>query len=129
MRFLKHLIKINDVYFISEQLKTINKNFELFYNKNTNRFEVHNTKSARSFIVSFDKYPNPNLIYKTLKSMNSDIEEISKEIENHNTKIQEKNNLEILQTASDNFREILNFSEKTNKELSQKQIKKIIEKG
>lgn len=129
MRFLQSLIKINDIYYISEQLKNINKNYELFLNINTNKFEVHDTSKPNSFVVSYNKYPDQNLILKLIKSLSISPQEIFNQIEKHNYKLHEKQNLKINQMASDYFNEIFNFSEKITNEMSAGQIKKILEKG
>lgn len=129
MRFLQSLIKINDIYYISEQLKNINKNYELFLNINTNKFEVHDTSKPNSFVVSYNKYPDQNLIIKLIKSLSISSQEIFNQIEKHNHELHEKQNLKINQMASDYFNEIFNFSEKITNEVSAVQIKKILEKG
>lgn len=129
MRFLQNLIKINDIYYISQHLKNINKNYELFLNNKTNKFEVHDTSKQNSFVVSYDKYPDQNLIYKLNYSLSISPQEIFKQIEKHNHDLQEKQNLKTNQMASDFFNEIFNFSEKTTNEVSASQIKKILEKG
>lgn len=129
MRFLQSLIKINDIYYISEQLTNINKNYELFLNINTNKFEVHDTSRPNSFVVSYNKYPDQNLILKLIKSLSISSQEIFNQIEKHNHELHEKQNLKINQMASDYFNEIFNFSEKITNEVSAGQIKKILEKG
>lgn len=129
MRFLQSLIKINDIYYISEQLKNINKNYELFLNINTKKFEVHDTSKPNSFVVSYNKYPDQNLILKLIKSLSISSQEIFNQIEKHNHELHEKQNLKINQMASDYFNEIFNFSEKITNEVSAGQIKKILEKG
>lgn len=129
MRFLQSLIKINDIYYISEQLKNINKNYELFLNINTNKFEVHDTSKPNSFVVSYNKYPDQNLILKLIKSLSISSQDIFNQIEQHNHELHEKQNLKINQMASDYFNEIFNFSEKITNEVSAGQIKKILEKG
>lgn len=129
MRFLQSLIKINDIYYISEQLKNINKNYELFLNINTNKFEVHDTSKPNSFVVSYNKYPDQNLILKLIKSLSISSQEIFNQIEKHNHELHEKQNLKINQMALDYFNEIFNFSEKITNEVSSGQIKKILEKG
>lgn len=129
MRFLQSLIKINDIYYISEQLKNINKNYELFLNINTNKFEVHDTSKPNSFVVSYNKYPDQNLILKLIRSLSISSQEIFNQIEKHNHELHEKQNLKINQMTSDYFNEIFNFSEKITNEVSAVQIKKILEKG
>lgn len=128
MRFLKNLIKINDLCFISAKLKNINKNFELFFNTKNNFFEVHDTSKDNSFVITFSTYPNENLILKLqkTKSLNKNI---FKEIEENNKKVEEKNNKILNDKVTDYFKEICNFAERNTSTISQNQIKKIIEKG
>lgn len=128
MHFFKHLIKINDIYFISEKIKFLNQNFELFFNKKTNQFEIHDSSKNNSFVLSFSKYPNQNLLEKIEKTSTKN-KNIFKEIEEHNELLFEKKNKFLIEECSEYFDEILKFGEKTNNNISEKQIKKIIEKG
>lgn len=128
MRFLKNLIKINDLCFISTKLKNINKNFELFFNTKNHFFEVHNTSKDNSFVITFSTYPNENLLLKLQKTRSSN-KNIFKEIEESNKKTEEKNNEILNDKVSDYFKEICNFAERNTSNISQNQIKKIIEKG
>ena len=126
--FFSYLTKINDVYFINQSIKKINKNYELFYNKKTDKYEIHNLNQNHSFILSFDKYPNKKLMIKLLKSLYSNPSKIFKEIENHNLKIERKNIIDTLSLTQDKFKEIDKYSnKKLNFDLNSNQIKKIIQ--
>lgn len=127
--FFKHLIKISDVFYISENIKKLNPNYEIFYNKNTASFEVHDGAKENSFVVSFDKYPNPNLEVKLEQTKVENKAKIFAEIENYNQKLYSLQTKNILNTANDFFTEILSYSNKSTGEISNQQIKKIIEKG
>lgn len=129
MRFLKHLVKINDIFFISEEIKKINPNFDIFYNKNLNHFEVHDTSRQNSFVISFNNYPNQNLLWKLLKSSSKKTTEILSEIEINNNKILENKRQKIMNKANDCLNEIFKFQEKQTSEISNTHIKNIIEKG
>lgn len=128
MRFFKNLIRINDLFFISSKLKTINQNFELFFNTKSQFFEVHDISKEQSFVISFQKYPNENLIFKLQKTKTSN-KNIFKEIEQNNKIVEQKKQKILKNEISDCFHEICNFSEKCTNNISKKQIKKIIEKG
>ena len=129
MRFLKNFIKINDTFFISEEIKKINPNYDLFYNKNLKHFEVHDTSKSNSFVLSFNSYPNQNLILKLLKSKTKSATEIFNEIENNNKKILKHKQQQTMTKANDCLNEIFRFQEKQTSEISNLQIKNIIEKG
>ena len=129
MRFLKHLIKIYDIFYISESIKDINPYFEIFYNKMLKHFEVHDISKQNSFVVSFENYPNQNLVLKLQKSSSKNAKEIFKEIENSNKKITKNNKDKIIKQTDDCLSEIFRFGEKTTSDISRKQIKNIIEKG
>lgn len=129
MRFFKHLILVNDTFYISEEIKNINKNYRLFYNKNLCQYEVHNITKNQSFVLCFKNYPNQNLITNLLNSGSKQPKTIFKEIEENNMKIFENNQNKIFNKANDCLNEVFKFSEKTTSDISQKQIKKIIEKG
>jgi len=126
----KNLTLINDIFFISEQIKKINKNYRLFYNKNNNKYEVHNINNKESFVISFDSYPNQNLIKKLKETSKENFEKLFKEIELYNKKLEEDKEQAKIDCAKNQLSEIFNYAEKSpTQNLSSKEIKKIIEKG
>lgn len=129
MRFLSNLIQISDVFFISQQLKQINSNYEIFYNTLTRNYEVHDTGKYNSFVISFSAYPNQNLIRKLHQSNAQNIQKIFKEIEENNKQLQDKNHKNLTDKSNQMLSEIFSYSQKTSGDLSKNLIKKIIEKG
>ena len=126
MKF-KNLIKINDIYFINEYLKKINKNFEIFYNTRLNKYEIHNTSLKNSFVISYDKYPNEGLIVKFFKTSRENINKTLKDMEEQNDKITSyKNNL-IYDNSKEKMKEIISFAQsKGDGNLSSSQIRNIL---
>lgn len=128
MRFLQHLIKINDVYFISDIIKNINPNLDIFYNKNTCIYEVHDTSKFDSFIISYSKYPDQNLIKKLYQTSKENSKKYLDLIQKENEKLLENQNKKLLDDANARFNEIMSFAEKSSNELSLSAIKKIIKR-
>lgn len=128
MRFLHYLIKINDIYFISTQIKNINIYFDIFFNTKTQLFEVHDTSKYDSFIISYNKYPDQNLIKKLYQTSKENSKKFLETIQNENNNLLKNINTKLINDAKDKFNEILSFAEKSSNELSIPTIKKIINK-
>ena len=124
------LLEINDIYFISKQIKDINPNFKLYYNNSTKKYEVHNFLEKPSLVVSFDRYPDYQLIEKLYYTNKNNMKKLFEEIENSNKKLELDLQNKILDTSQQQFNEIINFElSNPDKNLNKKQLLKILEKG
>lgn len=124
------LQEINDVYFISSIIKTINPNFKLFYNTIRNCYEVHNFSVKPSLIISYQKYPDYKLIEKLYKTNRNNMKKLFQEIEENNKKLEIKQNNSLLDKSKIQLNEILNYQiSNPGKNLSLNQIKNILEQG
>lgn len=123
------LKKINDIYFISEKIKEINKNYELFYNESEARYEVHNLDCYPSLCVTFEHYPDYRLYKKLLLTNSKNINKIVEEIELSNNKLIENEEQNLIDKANQEMKEIFRYSQtKTDFNITEKQIKNIITK-
>ena len=124
------LIEINDVYFISNLIKKINSNFKLFYNQNSNKYEVHNFLEKPSLIISFSRYPDYGLIEKLYYTNKDNMKNLFKNIELSNKNIEIKQQEMFLDKSNQQLNEIFHYElSNPGKTLSKKQIEKILEKG
>ena len=125
----KNLIKVNDVYFISELIKNINPNFKLFFNTLFKRYEIHNTNERPSFVISCESYPNQTTIEKLLKTNKENMAILFKEIDENNKKLEEKKENELLDKTQSQFTELLNYLDKSpSKSFDNINFKNILEK-
>lgn len=124
------LIEINDVYFISNLIKKINSNFKLFYNQNSNKYEIHNFLEKPSLIISFSRYPDYGLIEKLYYTNKDNMKILFKNIELSNKNIEIKQQEMFLDKSNQQLNEIFHYElSNPGKTLSKKQIEKILEKG
>jgi len=122
------LEKINDVYFISDQIKKINKNFELFFNKKTSLYEVRN-KNNYELVITYKNYPDYGLIEKLYKTNKENMKNLFIEIEKENEKINNKKTKDLIDRSSNQISMIFNYLvSQPSKDLTSNQIKNIIEK-
>lgn len=128
MRFLRHLIYVHDIYFVSEKLKEFNPNFALFYNTQKKWYEIHDTGKSNSYVISFKGYPSYNLIIKLIKTKRENMKKLFEEIEIENNKLLMQATLSNVNDAKDMLSEVFNFASKKAGELTSNCIKKIIQK-
>lgn len=127
--FFNELIKFNDVYFIHSLIKQINANYELYYNKNKMRYEVHDTSKPllNSLCVTTKNYPDQRLIDKLQETRIENIENIIKNIEIHNNKLEFEKQNKITSLAKEQLTEVIKYAtQKPETTLSQASIRNII---
>ena len=115
-----NLTEINDIYFISEKIKTINKNFKLFYNQISKHYEIHDISQKDSF----------GLVKKLYYTNKENMKNLFEEIELNNNKLQERFENNTLEHSKLKMNEIFKYQySNPGKSLSNKQIDKILERG
>lgn len=95
----------NDVYFISQRIKDIDKNYFIVFNRLKNKYEVHafaQQGGTYCFTIPFDSLDERVLDY-TLKTRSQNITQIIKEIDEANQKLQKDN----LKFATKKIEEVL----------------------
>ena len=122
-----YLKQINDVYFINERIKEINKYYHLFYNIIKNRYEVHDISRGRdSLCLTSKNYPTSKIIEQLIKTNTKNIKTLMNEIEAHNKKIEKNKQSKTFDKANEMFKEIMTFAQSKNQSLSREDIHKII---
>lgn len=91
---MNNLIKIeNDVFFITQRLKVVDKSYEIYYNLATKSYEVHSNEQVKNsycFRVPYDCLDERTIFYaKKTRSENRD--KIIAEIEKDNLLLEQKN--------------------------------------
>jgi len=123
----KYLQKVNDVYFISSQIKEINPDLDLYFNISKNRYELHNRKENPSLCLTFFHYPDYRLIEKLIKTSKDNINSLIKEIDQNNQKLELNKESNLLSKAQDQLKEVFKYAEKQgNENLSLNQIRTIL---
>ena len=123
------MVKFSDIYFIHSLIKQINANYELYYNKNKMRYEVHDTSKPllNSLCVTTKNYPDQRLIDKLQETRIENIENIIKNIEIHNNKLEFEKQNKIISLAKDQLTEVIKYAtQKPETTLSQASIRNII---
>ncbi|MBQ3158556.1 MAG: hypothetical protein IJB98_02560 [Clostridia bacterium] len=122
-----YLHLVNDVYFINKQIKKINKNYELFYNLNNQKYEIHDiSKPKHSLCLSSPVYPSLEMIKKLIKTSTQNMKSLFKEIDAHNKQLDEQKQFQALDTSNQKFKEIMKYAETKPNALSKEEINKII---
>ena len=90
----KNLILIrDDFYFISERIKTIDKEYIVFFNTDTKRYEVHlegEDRNTYCFTSPYEELDERTLFW-AIKTRRENSDKIIAEIEKNNQEIYEKN--------------------------------------
>lgn len=87
------LIEIhNDLYDIASRLKSVNENYRLYYNKKTDRYEVHNDAqrpSTLAFVVPYGELDARTVEYARFSSVQN-AEKVFRDIEETNEKLEKQ---------------------------------------
>ena len=123
----QNLKTINDIFFISNRIKKINKNYKLYYNLKTQMYEVHDiSKPQHSLCITTKDYPSFQILKTLIKSKKENMHSLFLEIEKHNKNIDQEKQQKTLDLSTQKFKEILNFSQNKTSSLSREEIQKII---
>ncbi len=101
---MKNLIEIkDDVYFIAERLKDIDKSYQIFFNLIRKCYEVHSCeqKDSYCFAVPYEFLDERTIAY-ALKTRHENRDKIIKEIEKNNEEVynrQIKNQVKMIKEA------------------------------
>ncbi|MBQ7466617.1 MAG: hypothetical protein IJS74_00935 [Clostridia bacterium] len=123
----KNLIKIHDVFFISDLIKKYNTSFRLFFNTNRSQYEIHDISQNNSFVISYNKYPDEGLICKLYQTNRENINKTLKLLEEQNEKLTKDKNEFITDNSKEKMKEVISFAtKKGDGNLSATQIENII---
>ncbi|MBO4412995.1 MAG: hypothetical protein J5779_03170 [Clostridia bacterium] len=103
------LIEIrNDVYFILNRIKEIDKNYKIFYNTTKKHFEIHNSKQkGDSYCLTIPfKVLDERCVSLVRKSRVENANEIFKEIDRQNEEMNRKKEKEMIEQIEKEFRKL-----------------------
>ena len=122
----EYLEKVFDLLFLYKRVKEINPDFELCKNLKTGAFEVHNFSNHKDSLVITSLYLDNRLIEKLKKTSADNAHKLFKWIDEENEKNEQKNLDNLVEDASNKLNEIAKYSFYKNEDLTEEQIKKII---
>ena len=125
-----YLIKVDDIYGISRRIREINKNYTLFLNVKTKKYEIHDESNhINSLCLTLLPHElNSSVIRRLHISKRENMKKLFIEVEENNKKLEEKNKQKILSHASDVMSSILSYSSHKSGELDNKTVREIVEK-
>ena len=121
----EYLEKYTDIFNLSGRIKQIDASYELCFNKKLKRFEVHNNAILDSFVCLVPNL-DARLIEKLVLTRRENMKAFFKQLDEDNEKLEEKKQNEILGDAKDRLGEIAKYSFNLNRNLSDKEIQKIL---
>ena len=87
----EHLTEVtNDLFDIAFRLKSINPNYKVYYNRETDKFEVHDTSKPQgntlAFVVPYSELDARTITF-ALYTRTENAERIFREVDDHNRKL------------------------------------------
>lgn len=126
MKKYSNLVKVNDVYFISEQIKLIDNNYELYYDYKTRKYIVLD-KYLNEIVLSSEEYPSYQTIKRLHITKRENFLKLLNEIEENNLKIEESNNKRLFDKANEQITELVNYTnQKGYIDLTNTEVREII---
>ena len=122
----EYLEKYTDIFNICHRIKIIDKDYELFFNKKTKEFEVHNSNQRGSSLVFCTKVLDARLITKLKETRREHAKEFFKKLDEENQKQELKARQTIISNASDYIGEIAKYSFIKNRDLTDEEFKRIL---
>ena len=127
---MKDLVEVKDMFFLYKRIKKINPNYVLLFNLKTKKYEVHdmlNRFDSKCLTISHNDL-NAKLEYKLFVSRRENMKKLFLEIEENNKKLENREINLALEKAKYKTGEILRFANNSSRDLSQNEIKNIIQK-
>ncbi len=90
----------NDVFDISERVKNLDRQYQIFYNRGTSRYEVHHSKCFPTLqvVLPYESLDCRALDYLA-KTKISNIDAIMQEIETNNQQVEKHNQNQLLENG------------------------------
>ncbi len=125
MRFNNlHNILYNDLYNISNRIKQINPNYELYFNRKIKKFLIINSANNYEICLNFDNF-NQNIENILKNSACNNFESLIKSIEDNNNKIELLQHNSTKEKTTEACLECINLINKSSN-ISNNDINKII---
>ena len=122
----EYLEKYDDLFGLSLRIKEIDSNYLLLLNKKLNRVEVHNTNQPITSFVCVAKPLDARLIVKLKRTRSEVAYKFFAELDDFNENLKQQKMQELTQKTYDINHEIANYSFTKNRDLTDNEIKKII---
>ncbi len=117
----------NGIYNLNKRLEKIDKNYRLIYNAKKNSFELYYVQGLRvQKELDFGGKIDTRAILKTRISRRENFAKIIRSIDEFNLKLEENAFYEKLDKSKLVARELINYADKSNRDLSEKEINQII---
>lgn len=117
---------IHDINFISDFFKNISRDYELVYMHNLSCYALFDTRQDR-IIITFNQYPNADMIKKYYETKYENQMSILKKIEEENNATYNAKLRQIKGDANDRLNEAIKFAAKKGSgDICRQQIKHII---
>ncbi len=93
----------DDLFGIAERIKSIDANYKIYFNGDTHRYELHNTRSNPSFQLVFPYASlDKRAVDYTLESDIKNKEKILRQIEENNRRLEEEHAAKLFEKAMQN---------------------------
>ena len=122
----EYLAPYLDIFNLCERIKKIDPNYELLFNKKTNRLEVHNFSERGSSLVTNVDNLDARLVDKLIKTRRENIKRFLEEMERENEKLEQEKLNSINEQAGLVLEEIAKYSFNKNRDLTDEEFKKIL---
>ena len=102
----------NDVFFINQRIKEIDKNYKIYFNNIKNKFEIHNIgQIGGSYCLTVPfRYLDERTINLVKRTLSINSETLLKEIDENNEKLRLKHEKIILENAKDQLYEEIKYN-------------------
>ena len=122
----EYLVVYKDVFFIYRRIKEIDRNYCLMFNLKNKCFEIHNfNQRGTSFVMTAEPLDS-RLISKLVETRVENVNKLIQKLDGENERIKMQGKKTAINSANDRFFEIAKYSFNKNRDLSQEEIKKIL---
>lgn len=122
----EYLEKFQDILGLWWRIKLLDPNYELLLNKKNGRLEIHNEKQAGSSFVCVASPCDARLIKRLWETRRENAKKFFEMLEKHNIEQKMRTEKSIVENSQSRLEEVVKYSFITNRELSEAEIKKII---
>ena len=122
----EYLVLYKDVFFLYKRIKEIDRNYQLLFNLKNKHFEIHNfNQRGTSFVMQAEPLDS-RLIKKLVETRIENVNKLIAKLDEENERVKQQGEKRATESAKDRFFEIAKYSFNKNRDLSQEEIKKIL---
>ena len=125
-----YLLKCKDMYNLYKRIKEIKPSYELFYSVKSHCYEIHDLENKNNSLCLSVKPElfDSRIIKKLFDTRRENMKKLFLLLEEENRKLEEKKMSMLTLKSADIIEEIIGYSERNNKDLSQEDIHNLIDK-